>query len=62
MAGRSLNYTIDVLRETVNLAPSDATIIALRKTPDDVLRYKAYTVDEVADLIDKGLDPRKILE
>ncbi len=54
-------HSIDVLYELVQNKPEDAIVLSLRKTWDDILRYRTYTLDELEKMFDSGQDVRKIL-
>jgi len=55
-------HSIDVLKEVTKLDLEDIKVISLKKSYDDVLSYREYTVDDVREMIDKGVDPRKLIE
>uniref|UniRef100_A0A7C1CCF6 DUF2813 domain-containing protein n=2 Tax=Thermofilum TaxID=2268 RepID=A0A7C1CCF6_9CREN len=55
-------HSVDVLESFVRVEPRDAKVIMLKKDKEDIITYKSLTLDEVEDLLDKGIDPRKIVE
>ena len=55
-------HSIDVLLELVRVYPRDCAVIALRKTRDDIVESKLMELDEVEDLLDKGIDVRRVVE
>ncbi len=54
-------HSIDVLHELTVVRPEDALVVSLYKDSSDVLVAKPYTLDEVDELFEKGLDVRKLL-
>jgi len=42
--------------------PRDCRVLVLRKSPQDVMEYKALTLDDIEDILESGVDPRKIIE
>ncbi|RLF09190.1 MAG: hypothetical protein DRJ69_05090 [Thermoprotei archaeon] len=52
-------HSIDVLREVVERGV-EAEILVLRKSRDDVLSYKALSVDDLGKLFEVGQDVRKL--
>ena len=55
-------HSIDVLEELVKQKPKDAIVVVLRKRSDDVVEHKTLSLDEVEDMIDSGVDIRKIID
>ncbi len=54
-------HSIDVLYELTQVEPEDTIILSLRKTWNDILKYKVYTLDDLKKMFDSGQDIRKIL-
>jgi predicted ATPase len=55
-------HSVDVLESFVRVEPKEAKVIMFKKDKEDIISYKSLTLDEVEDLLDKGIDPRKIVE
>ena len=55
-------HSIDVLDRIVAVQPKDTKIIALQKTPDDEVKAKTLTLDQVEDMLNKNIDLRKITD
>ncbi|RLF22182.1 MAG: hypothetical protein DRN15_09760 [Thermoprotei archaeon] len=55
-------HSIDVLYELTQVQPRECNIIALRKSQDDIVDYRIMTIDEIEELLDKGLDIRKLID
>ncbi len=55
-------HSIDVLYTLVDVNPPEAQVILLRKTKDDVVKAKTFTLDEIEELLEKNIDPRKIAD
>jgi len=53
-------HSIDVLREILSVELEDAKILSLRKLPDDTLTYREYSLDELEEFFEKGVDVRKL--
>jgi len=54
-------HSADVLKEVVGLAPKDSQVLVLKKKADDTLVHTKYSVDELCELIDSGIDSRKLV-
>jgi len=54
-------HSIDVLHEVLLTEPKDAKILLLRKSNEDELRYKAYTLKELEEMFEEGYDVRKLI-
>jgi|Deesub1362A_J573_1020465.scaffolds.fasta_scaffold00153_55 predicted ATPase len=54
-------HSADVLKEFVEIAPKESQALTVRKKANDTLIYKAYLVDDLSDLIESRVDPRKLL-
>jgi len=55
-------HSIDVLHTITVVRPRDCRVLVLRKSPQDVMEYKALTLDDIEDILESGVDPRKIIE
>jgi len=55
-------HSIDVLNIFTDLGLKDGKIILLRKTSDDFIEVSSYTPMEMGDIIEKGIDIRKIID
>ena len=53
-------HSIDVLEAFANADIKDGKVIQLWKSSDDVLDWKGLTVDELNELLESGMDARKI--
>lgn len=57
-----VTHSIDVISHVVEAKPKDAQVLILIKSPDDVLRAKALSLEEVKKLMDVALDPRQLID
>ncbi len=55
-------HSLDVLYEYAKVSPLNSQVILLRKDRNDVVQYKIFSPEEIDDLLDKGVDPRKIVD
>ena len=55
-------HSIDVLHILSIVRPKDCKVVVLRKTPDDVVEWRTLSLDEVEEMLDKGVDLRKIVD
>lgn len=55
-------HSIDVLNIFTDLGLKDGRIILLRKTSDDIIEASSYTPMEMEDILEKGIDIRKIID
>ena len=55
-------HSIDVLTELAYLEPKNTQAILLTKTPNDIVNYKTLTIDQLDEILEKGLDPRKLAD
>lgn len=55
-------HSVDVLRSIVDLDLENCRVVVLRKRRDDVVEWRALEVDEVEELLDSGLDIRKLVD
>jgi len=55
-------HSIDVLYSLVHIHPKDCNIIVLRKSGKDVVQYRIMAIDKIEELLEGGIDPRKIIE
>jgi predicted ATPase len=54
-------HSFDVLRSLTLIKPRDAKVILLRKD-DDVIHHKSLEIDELEEILEKGIDPRVVIE
>jgi len=55
-------HSIDVLYSLAHIHPKDCNIIVLRKSEEDIVQYRTMAIDEIEELLEEGIDPRKIIE
>lgn len=55
-------HSIDVLYSLAVAKPKDCMVIVLKKMQDDVVDWRALTLDEVEELLTSSIDPRKIVD
>lgn len=55
-------HSIDVLHEITRIQPKECNIITLRKTTDDTINHRTIPPDQLEELLDKGIDIRKIID
>jgi len=55
-------HSIDVLYSLLKAYPSDAQVITLKKTVNDIVYHETLNLDELEELIEKNIDPRKLAE
>lgn len=55
-------HSLDVLLSFIHVSPKDSQILLLRKTPDDVVEARSYSIEEIEEFIDRGIDVRKIVD
>jgi len=53
-------HSIDVLNRLVDINPEQAKIIKLNKSKDDVLSHESLTLEELEDILNANIDPRKL--
>ena len=54
-------HSLDVLYEYARISPLDSQVILLRKDRNDVVRYRIFSPEELDELLNGGVDPRKIV-
>jgi len=55
-------HSFDVLRSLTLIEPRDAKVILLRKDDNDVIHHKSLETDELEEILEKGIDPRAVIE
>ncbi len=55
-------HSIDVLYTLTYVNPLDAQVILLRKTKDDIVEAKTFSLDEIEELLSKNIDLRKVAD
>ena len=55
-------HNLDVLRSLTLIEPRDAKVILLRKDDNDVIHHKSLEIDELEEILEKGIDPRAVIE
>jgi predicted ATPase len=55
-------HSFDVLHSLTLIKPRDAKIILLRKDDNDVIHHKSLETDELEEILEKGIDPRAVIE
>lgn len=55
-------HSLDTLYNLALVHPRNCRVMVLRKTPDDVVDWRAFTLDEIEELLDSRVDPRKIVD
>jgi len=55
-------HSLDVLNEYAKLSPPNSQVIALKKNKNDVVCYKTYTPQRIEEILESGVDIRKIID
>ena len=55
-------HSLDVLDRLVAVEPDGATVVVLKKEPDDVLRPRVLGLDELREMLESHVDPRKVVD
>jgi energy-coupling factor transporter ATP-binding protein EcfA2 len=55
-------HSLDVLHSLIFIEPRDAKIIILKKDANDMIHHKGIELDELEEILEKGIDPRAIIE
>ena len=55
-------HSYDVLERLVAIEPEDASVVVLKKGPDDVLEPKVLSLDELRDMMESHVDVRKVVD
>ncbi|GAB6148050.1 AAA family ATPase [Stetteria hydrogenophila] len=55
-------HSIDLLYALTLEKPRDARVVVLRKRGDDIVEHKSLDIDEVEELVERGVDPRRIVD
>ena len=54
--------SLDLMRILLSFYPPNCKIFALKRSPDGILEYREFTLDEIEDLFESKIDIRKITE
>ncbi|MEM1873692.1 MAG: hypothetical protein QXS85_01840 [Acidilobaceae archaeon] len=54
-------HSIDVLRHIAYTQKSGVKIVQIHRGIDDTVKWKEFSVSELAELLDKGIDPRRTI-
>lgn len=55
-------HSIDVLYNLVEVAPEDTSIIQLRKSDEDILKYHVLSLEQLEDVFSANHDPRLLVD
>jgi AAA15 family ATPase/GTPase len=55
-------HSFDVLHSLTLIEPKDAKVILLKKDDNDVIHHKSLEIDELEEILEKGIDPRAVIE
>lgn len=55
-------HSLDVLDRLVAVEPEGASVVVLKKGPDDVLKPKVLNLDELRDMLERHLDVRLVVD
>jgi len=55
-------HSIDVLNSLLDVRPSDAKVVSLKKTSEDLLLHQDFTLEELENQIETNQDPRKLVD
>jgi len=55
-------HSLDVLHILTLIMPKNARVIVLRKTRDDIVEWRSFEIDEIDEIVGKGIDIRKIVD
>ena len=55
-------HSLDVLDRLVAVEPEGASVVVLRKGADDVLRPRVLGLDELREMLESHVDPRKVVD
>ena len=55
-------HSLDVIYSVLDVKPKDFQLIQVKKTHDDILHHKILMFDELEDLIESNVDPRKLVD
>jgi predicted ATPase len=53
-------HSIDVLNRLTDISPEHATIIKLNKSKEDVLSHESLKLEDLEDIMNANIDPRKL--
>ncbi len=54
-------HNIDVLNKLVEINPKDATVLLLKKSNDDILSHKVFTLEKLENYLNANTDPRLLV-
>ncbi len=55
-------HSYDVLERLTAIGPEDATVVVLKKGPDDILEPKTFTLDELREMLESHVDVRRVAD
>ncbi len=55
-------HSIDVLYALLRTYPRDAQVVVMKKSSRDTVAYEALSLEELEDLVEKHIDPRRLAE
>ncbi len=55
-------HNIDVLSKLVEIDPEDTTILLLKKSKDDILSHKVFTLEKLENYLNANTDPRLLVD
>ena len=55
-------HSFDVLHSLTLIETKDAKVILLMKDDNDVIHHKSLETDELEEILEKGIDPRAVIE
>jgi len=55
-------HSIDLLHALTMVKPRNSKVIVLRKAQDDIVEWRAIELDELEDMLESGIDVRKIVD
>jgi len=55
-------HSLDVLYALTLVKPKNAAVVVLRKTADDVVEWRKLSIDELEEILGKGVDVRLIVD
>jgi len=55
-------HSLDVLYALTLVKPRNAAVVVLRKTADDVAEWRKLSIDELEEILGKGVDVRRVVD
>ena len=55
-------HSYDVLDRLAAVGPEDATVVVLKKGPDDILEPKYFSLDELGEMLESHVDVRRVVD